>query len=159
LHRPLQQQRKLRSSPFDELSKASRAETKNFSDLLGDFLGIANQQRAVRPSLRIEPRAGHGRPAIRSLRTSVTAWACRKSCRQAIEALQRQRALKQAAVHHYVGVAGLNQVRGSGDLTAGRTEQRDVHRPAFGKSRARFSQGAARSKTLLDWTTRCTHVD
>ena len=32
-------------------------------DLLGDFLGIANQQRAVRPSLGIEPRAGHGRPA------------------------------------------------------------------------------------------------
>ena len=33
------------------------------NDLLGDFLGTANQQRAVRPSLRIEPRAGHGRPA------------------------------------------------------------------------------------------------
>jgi hypothetical protein len=32
-------------------------------DLLGDFLRITNQQRAVRPSLGIEPRAGHGRPA------------------------------------------------------------------------------------------------
>src|SRR5213080_3195978 len=32
-------------------------------DLLGDFLGIANQQRSVRPSLRIEPRTGCGWPA------------------------------------------------------------------------------------------------
>jgi hypothetical protein len=60
--------------------------------------------------------------------------------------LQLLRALKHAAVHHYVGVAGLNQVRGSGDFTAGRTRQRDLHHPAFGKIRARFSQGAARSR-------------
>jgi len=33
------------------------------NDLLGDFLGIANQQRAVRPSLGIESRAGYRRPA------------------------------------------------------------------------------------------------
>lgn len=32
-------------------------------DLLGDLLRMTNQQRAVRPSLGIEPRAGHWRPA------------------------------------------------------------------------------------------------
>ncbi len=32
-------------------------------DLLGDFFGAANQQRACRPILRIEARPAHWRPA------------------------------------------------------------------------------------------------
>jgi len=52
----------------------------------------------------------------------------RAARRQAVEILELLGTLEQAAVHHDVGVSGLNEIGGSCDFTAGRSEQRDLHR-------------------------------
>jgi len=48
--------------------------------------------------------------------------------REAVRVFELLRALEQAAVDHHVRPVGLDDVRRSGHLTAGRSEQRDLHR-------------------------------